>query len=122
MLNRPGDVGFNDNFYNECIQEKDDLEQCNLDITPQLNLPITLEEIQIFVSKLKSRKATGIDRIPNEVLKQEDMVNLYKLFIKLFFVSYFAYSMVKSYFYTNSKEFNKSLICTIKLQGNLFVM
>ncbi len=48
-------------------------------------MPITLEEIQIFVSRFKNRKTTGIDRIPNEVLKQEDiMVILYKLFSKFF--------------------------------------
>ncbi len=64
---------------------KDDLEQNNLDITPERNVPITLEEIQIFVSKLKNQKATGIDRIPNEVLKQEDIMGiLYKLFSKFF--------------------------------------
>ncbi len=85
LLNRPGDVGFDDNFYNECIQEKYDLEQNNLVITPELNVPITLEEIQKFVSKLKKQKATGIARIPNEVLKQEDiMVIFYKLFCKYF--------------------------------------
>ncbi len=54
LLNRPGDVGVDDNFYNECIQEKDDLEQNNLDITPELNVPITLEKILIFVSELKN--------------------------------------------------------------------
>ncbi len=54
LLNRPGDVGFDDNFYNECIQEKVDLEQNNIDINREMNVPITLEEIQIFVSKLKN--------------------------------------------------------------------
>ncbi len=45
MLNRPGDVGFDDNFYNECIQEKDNLEPNNLDMTTE---PITLEDIKIW--------------------------------------------------------------------------
>ncbi len=86
LLNRPGDVGFNDNFYNQSIQEKDDLEQNNPDITAKLIVLITLEEIQIFVSKLKKRKATDIDRIINYgVLKIEDiMIILYKLFNNFF--------------------------------------
>ena len=35
-----------------------------------LNEPITMEEVQYAIQKLKSGKAAGIDRICNEILKQ----------------------------------------------------
>ena len=35
-----------------------------------LNDPITMEEVQYAIHKLKSGKAVGIDRICNEILKQ----------------------------------------------------
>ncbi len=85
LLNRPESVDFDDDFYNECMQQKIEMEQDDHDINPDLNAPITLAEIQSFVRKLKKQKATGIDRIPNEVLKRNDIiVILHKLFVRFF--------------------------------------
>ncbi len=49
LLNRPGDVGFDNNFYNVCIKKKDGLEQNNPDITPELNVPITLRKYKYLL-------------------------------------------------------------------------
>ena len=39
-----------------------------------LNAPIELYEIENVVSKLKIKKAVGIDKIPNEILKNPNML------------------------------------------------
>ena len=67
------------------MRQKDQMEQNDHDTDPGLNRPISLDEIRFFVRKLKNRKATGLDRIPNEVLKNNNvMVILHNLFDKFF--------------------------------------
>ncbi len=52
---------------------------------PELNFPITINEVESFVSKLQDNKATGLDSIPNFILKNQDVIKiLYYLFSKLF--------------------------------------
>ncbi len=52
---------------------------------PEINFPITMNEIEIFICKLRLNKATGIDNLPNEVLKNQDvLIMLYTLFSKYF--------------------------------------
>ncbi len=52
---------------------------------PELNRPLSFDEIEKTVLRLKNKKASGIDCIPNEVLKKHDvMLLLYNLFTKYF--------------------------------------
>ncbi len=43
---------------------------------PELNFPITINELNSFVSKLGDNKATGLDSIPNFVLKNQDIIKI----------------------------------------------
>ena len=52
-------------------------------ISEELNSPFTLEEIQAVIKKLKNNKASGLDQIINEHLKNCP-VNVVKLIVKLF--------------------------------------
>ena len=50
-----------------------------------LNLPISFQEVQYMLNKLKKNKATGIDNIPNEMLMNNDVVKiLFNLYSKCF--------------------------------------
>ena len=42
----------------------------------QLNQIISVDEVRKVVSKLKNKKSTGIDLIPNEILKREEVEDL----------------------------------------------
>ena len=66
-------VNCDDNFLNEAIAEKSDLEtnilNSNLEHNIMLNGIISVDEVEKVVIKLKKKKAVGVDCIPNEVLK-----------------------------------------------------
>ena len=51
----------------------------------EINKEISLAEIDIITRKLKSKKACGIDNIPNDVLKHGDVMNILKHFMNLCF-------------------------------------
>ncbi len=52
---------------------------------PELNGPISFDEFEKIINKLKINKSSGIDQIPNEVLKiHYVMLLLYNLFTKCF--------------------------------------
>ncbi len=52
---------------------------------PQLNLPISMDEIKSFGDKLQVNKATGVGNIPYFGLKNSDILHiLHQLFSKLF--------------------------------------
>jgi hypothetical protein len=52
---------------------------------PELNKSISFDEVERMVNKLKRNKSCGIDSIPNEVLKNHDvMALLYYMFDKCF--------------------------------------
>ena len=76
---------FDDQFLDEVVQSKDTLEnEIVRDDYIQngvLNVDISFDEIEKVVGKLKTRKATGWDKIPNEVLKNTKVhMLLYYLF------------------------------------------
>ncbi len=61
------------------------MESENFASNLELNFPITINEVESFVSKLGDNKATGLDSIPNFVLKNQDVIKIpYYLFSKLF--------------------------------------
>ena len=90
LLNRKNDNNsYNDEFYNECMSNKSRMEE---NCTPShndhlLNANITLAEVNKIVSKLKLRKACGIDFIPNEVLKCKSVVTFLHIFFQTCFDS-----------------------------------
>ena len=68
---------FDDNFLNDINERKDQIERDMLDNNYVSNLAIngiiSVEEVQKVVAKLKVKKATGYDSIPNEVIKCEEI-------------------------------------------------
>ncbi len=42
-----------------------------------LNRNISLQEVSNVVDRLKNKKAPGIDKIPNEVLRNDSVKNVY---------------------------------------------
>lgn len=83
------DSDFNDDFFKEIKSQKNrweaQMEEPDYECNPELNNPLSFDEIERMVNRLKQRKSTGIDEIPNEVLKNHDvMLLLYYLFVKCF--------------------------------------
>ncbi len=76
LLNRPVDARFNDVFYYDCLHDKNNTESENFASNQELNFPITTNEVESFVSKLGDKKATGLDSIPNFVLKNKDVIKI----------------------------------------------
>ena len=88
LLNRRNDRNIYDNeFYDSCMFNKAHMEQ-NMQPTNDdylINSPVSMNEVQLVVSKLKKRKACGLDMIPNEVLKCKSVLTfLHALFKKCF--------------------------------------
>ena len=64
------DQNFDESFRNQIIQEKELLENQDTNMENEvLNSPFTLFEITRAQNKLKNKKSTGSDSIPNEILK-----------------------------------------------------
>ncbi len=84
MLNTPRDIEFDNTFYYQYIQEKLEMEHENHDNT-DLYAPISFQELDTLIGKLKYNKATVIDKILNEVIKQNHvMILLHSLFNEFF--------------------------------------
>ncbi len=62
---------FDDGFYRYCMLQKEVIEsETKGDDNKALNCIMSEDEIQKAIEKLKLNKATGIDKIPNEILKK----------------------------------------------------
>jgi hypothetical protein len=84
LLNRPNEMT-NNVFYEKCMEEKDNMEKNMQDCESILNEDIGFREFKNIVKKLKNNKSSGIDNIPNEVLKSESIsIQLHFLMDKLF--------------------------------------
>jgi hypothetical protein len=74
-------IEFDDALYDFVLAENSRFDEHNMmnerftNITP-LNYPITELEVHRVVQKLKNKKATGYDRIPNEVLKRDSIIRV----------------------------------------------
>lgn len=85
LLNCPDSTNnFDNEFYSNILNHKNQLEDemnnenyiCN----EFINEPIRIDEVYNVVTKLKNKKSVGIDQIPNEVLKNGNMLSsLHKL-------------------------------------------
>ncbi len=79
FYNRPVDENYdNTEFYRYILHMKQFREAEMNDSTyienPQLNCPLSYNEVEKIVNKLKLNKSSGIDKIPNEVLKHHDVM------------------------------------------------
>ncbi len=62
-------------------------EMCQPDYVqnPELNGPLSCDELEYMIKRFKKNKSLGIDQIPNEVLKKHDfMLILFQLYVKCF--------------------------------------
>ncbi len=89
LYNSPGIDIETDNFYRHVNQMRINMEN-NMEDDEYLcndfiNNALSFDEIERVVNKLKSKKAPGIDTLPNEVLKQNDvMILLFHFYTKCF--------------------------------------
>ena len=88
LYNKPPENEIDD-FYRNIMISKEAreaaMENSEYEENPELNRPLSFDEIEYVVNKLKQNKATGLDNIPNEVLKNHDVMQmLYNLFRKCF--------------------------------------
>ena len=65
---------FDNNFLEQAIEQKNFMEQNMTNVNEILNRPIEYGEVEKVVLKLKKKKATGIDNIPNEILMNENVI------------------------------------------------
>ena len=78
------DQCFDDEFLEYCKNDMENVENSH-GILPGLNVEITEDEVSRIVSKLKNRKAVGIDNIPNEILKNKNSNRLLKMLFNSMF-------------------------------------
>ena len=92
LYNKPeseNDPKDTNDFYNNILSKKRfreaEMEQPNYVQNPELNRPLSFDELEYMINKIKNNKSTGIDQIPNEVLKKHDvMLILFQLYTKCF--------------------------------------
>ncbi len=92
LYNAPGNLDFDDTFQNEILQQKDEIELNLSETNDFVNEPISYNEVRNAVKKLKNKKAVGVDFLPNEVLKCDDVILAMCYMFKLFF----QHSMIPS--------------------------
>ncbi len=90
LFNVNNDV-YDDQFKTEVLDTKSHLERGMLDplYTPNitLNRPIEIDEVRKAVGQAKNGKAMGMDNVPNEVLKNENVIKALHAFFQLCFDS-----------------------------------
>ena len=78
------DQTFNDDFYEQCINNLDNFEDNAVDLY-DLNQVMNEDEVKKVLKKSKNKKAIGIENLPNEVLKNSISLKiLLPLFNKIF--------------------------------------
>ena len=85
LYNIPDDMEYDDLFKKRKTEEKFILENYPQNINEFINQPISFQEVEQVINSLKINKACGFDGIPNEVVKNKDVVlYLWKFFNLLF--------------------------------------
>ena len=78
LLNRPESDIFNNEFYQQLISSKvlieNEMKQVGYKSNDFINGPIRLDETHETLNKLKAKKAAHIDHIPNEILKNVNIL------------------------------------------------
>lgn len=81
LYNAPNTNDFDDNFLNVILEQKLRIESNLTETNDYINRSISYDEIENIIMHLKNKKSVGIDNIPNEVLKNKDVIiTLWKLF------------------------------------------
>ena len=99
------DTHTGDEFYKRILEENENYERTindNVHLNVEndnINLPFTIDQLTAVQSKLKNKKAIGIDAIPNDVLKLSS-----------------PYSLTTGYYYSTPKWFCKRSVFATKLQ------
>ena len=83
LLNRPEDNLFDNEYFETCMSEKEILEN-NL-VASENDEYISLTELRYSLNKLRNNKTTGIDNIPNEILKMESIFTQLHFFMNKVF-------------------------------------
>ncbi len=77
-----------------------------------------MNKIEIFICKLRLNKATGIDNLPNESLKNQDvLIMLYTLFSKYFDMCLLPSVLFKAVINPISKGANKDPLVALNYRG-----
>ena len=103
LYNPPDHPGqYDQPFYESVLQSKSEYEQNPTETNDMVNVEISYDEIERLVKKAKNNKALGIDFVPNEVLKQKNII----LALWRLFRLYFTHSLTPSIWL-------KAIICPI---------
>ena len=98
-------------FYRQCLQEKQNFEHImntpNYDSEESINRQISLREVEKMIHKIKNKKATGYDMLPNEVLKSGELNNVLLALFRCCFENGLAPDI-----------WRKAIICPIPKGGN----
>ena len=79
------DQEFFTNSVNAKLKREQEMDLENYEMNDYINEPISYHEVEYVIHNLKTKKATGFDGIPNEVLKHTDVQHiLFNLFSKCF--------------------------------------
>lgn len=93
LYNPQTDSSFDENFKQQVLNHKDHLErrmldplyQSNADLNRQIDINLMINEVRCVVNKAKAGKSAGIDELPYEVLKSENVIQtLHKMFMLIF--------------------------------------
>ena len=72
---------FDETFYTDMMnvkmQRELEMESDNYEKNEHINEPLSYDEVEQVINKLKIKKATGLDGIPNEVFLNIQMYNNY---------------------------------------------
>ncbi len=81
LYNKPEPVNEstdNINFYNDILCQKRfreaEMYQPDCVQNPELNGPLSFDELEYMINKCEKNKSVGINQIPNEVLKKHDVM------------------------------------------------
>ena len=78
LLNNTNDTYYDNYFLDNvdrnllCFEKQ--METENFVQNAMINIDITIDEVEVAVTKLKNGKATGVDDIPNEVIKKDSVL------------------------------------------------
>ncbi len=89
MLYKPTCDTFDNNFYSQVrellrIAENRMIDPLYVE-NPDLNGNISRQEVDSVINRLKNRKAVGIDKIPNEILRTDNVRNCLHRFFQYYF-------------------------------------
>jgi len=96
LYNSGTNVNMADQFYNEVVnlinQRENEMDMDMFEENAELNGDVSFDEMEQMISRLKAGKACGVDGIPNEVLKNRNVM----IILMKFFNACFRHNVVPS--------------------------